>query len=57
MVQVGGEWYFDDYTSGRAVSTLGVEVAPATADPNAHSPSAGTPAPDERSRILDMFRN
>ncbi|MDN4588942.1 penicillin-binding protein [Xenophilus aerolatus] len=60
VVQVGGEWYFDDYTPGRAVSTLGVEAAaPATADPNA-SPAGsggGGGGTEERNRILDMFRN
>ncbi|WP_225784116.1 penicillin-binding protein 1A [Xenophilus sp. Marseille-Q4582] len=57
VVNVGGEWYFDDYTPGRAVSTLGVEVAPVTADPTASPPAAGGQPTDERSRILDMFRN
>ena len=59
VVSVGGEWYFDNYTPGRAVSSLGVEVAPATADPSTSAPSGGGHAPvnDERSRILDMFRN
>ncbi|MBS0428170.1 MAG: penicillin-binding protein 1A [Proteobacteria bacterium] len=59
VVQVGGEWYFDDYTPGRAVSTLGVEAAaPATADPNA-APAGGSGGggSEERNRILDMFRN
>ena len=57
VVQVGGEWYFDDYTPGRAVSTLGVEAAaPATADPNA-APAGGGGGTEERNRILDMFRN
>ncbi|MDI3383222.1 penicillin-binding protein 1A [Xenophilus aerolatus] len=59
VVQVGGEWYFDDYTPGRAVSTLGVEAAaPATADPNAAPAGAGGGGgSEERNRILDMFRN
>ncbi|RYF61387.1 MAG: PBP1A family penicillin-binding protein [Comamonadaceae bacterium] len=57
VVNVGGEWYYDDYTPGRAVSTLGVEVAPVTADPNAAAPAAPGGTTDERSRILDMFRN
>ncbi len=60
VVQVGGEWYFDDYTPGRAVSTLGVEAAaPATADPNAAPAGSGGGGggSEERNRILDMFRN
>ncbi|MDQ7956899.1 MAG: penicillin-binding protein 1A [Rhodocyclaceae bacterium] len=60
VVQVGGEWYFDDYTPGRAVSTLGVEAAaPATTDPNAAPGGGGNGGggSEERNRILDMFRN
>ncbi|MDA7416481.1 PBP1A family penicillin-binding protein [Xenophilus arseniciresistens] len=57
VVNVGGEWYYDDYTPGRAVSTLGVEVAPVTADPGASSGAAHGSGGDERNRILDMFRN
>ena len=58
VVQVGGEWYFDDYTPGRAVSTLGVEAAaPATTDPHAAPSGGGGGGSEERNRILDMFRN
>jgi len=60
VVQVGGEWYFDDYTPGKAVSALGVEQAApaASTDPGAAPAGGPSPAPgEERNRILDMFRN
>jgi penicillin-binding protein 1A len=44
VVNVGGEWYYDDYAPGRGVASLGVESGP-------------TPPAEERSRILDLFRN
>ncbi|SFM19089.1 penicillin-binding protein 1A [Variovorax sp. OV329] len=61
VVNVGGEWYFDDYAPGRGVASLGVEAAPATvsADPSATNGAAPSapPPPEERNRILDLFRN
>ena len=61
VVNVGGEWYFDDYAPGRGVASLGVEAAPApaTTDPSASNgaPSSAPPPPEERNRILDLFRN
>ena len=29
VVNVGGEWYYDDYAPGRGVASLGVDTAPA----------------------------
>ncbi|MBS0451208.1 MAG: penicillin-binding protein 1A [Proteobacteria bacterium] len=60
VVNVGGEWYFDDYAPGRGVASLGVEAAPVTADPSSAGAAGGgspTPPPEERNRILDLFRN
>jgi len=61
VVNVGGEWYFDDYAPGRGVASLGVEAAPApaTTDPSATNgtPSSAPPPPEERNKILDLFRN
>ncbi|MGI4778778.1 MAG: penicillin-binding protein 1A [Janthinobacterium lividum] len=61
VVNVGGEWYYDDFGPGRGVSSLGVEATPAVA-PSENSggggtPSSSTPPPEERNRILEMFRN
>jgi penicillin-binding protein 1A len=58
VVNVDGEWYFDDFAPGRGVESLGL-------DPQAPTPSADTlagpavgppPAQEERSRILDFFK-
>jgi penicillin-binding protein 1A len=58
VVNVDGEWYFDDFAPGHGVESLGV-------DPQAAVPSADTlagptvgppPAAEERNRILDFFR-
>ena len=53
VVNVGGEWFYEEYARNAGVSSVGVEdrsVSPAVA-PQAPPPS------DERSRILDLFRN
>ncbi|WP_200937513.1 penicillin-binding protein 1A [Variovorax sp. Root473] len=59
IVSVGGEWYYDDYAPGRGVSSLGVEAAAPAAPAEALSgPPISAPAPpEERNRILDLFRN
>jgi penicillin-binding protein 1A len=58
LVNVGGEWYFDDYAPGRSVATLGLDAAPTpSADSLAGVPISPTPPPEERNRILDLFRN
>ena len=45
VVNIGGEWYYDEYAHGSGVSSLGIEEAPA-------------PQPDEEERksILDLFK-
>ncbi len=58
VVNVGGEWYYDDYAPGRGVASLGVESGPTPpAEAVTGPPISPTPAPEERSRILDLFRN
>jgi penicillin-binding protein 1A len=58
VVNVGGEWYYDDYAPGRGVATLGVEGGPTPpAEAISGPPISPTPPPEERSRILDLFRN
>jgi penicillin-binding protein 1A len=61
VVNIGGEWYYDDYTPGRAVATLGVDSAPVTpfeVPPGGLNSGASVAAPrEERNRILDLFRN
>ncbi len=58
IVNVGGEWYYDDYAPGRGVATLGVEAAPvAPVEALTGAPVSPPAPPEERSRILDLFRN
>lgn len=44
VVNVGGEWYYDEYAHGSGVSSLGMEEVPAVA-----------PNEEERKSILDLF--
>ncbi|MBU1441062.1 MAG: penicillin-binding protein 1A [Gammaproteobacteria bacterium] len=58
VVNVGGEWYYDDYAPGRGVASLGIETAPVMpAEALTGVPIGAPPPPEERNRILDMFRN
>ncbi len=65
VVNVGGEWFFDEYARGSGVSSLGLEDQPPEptavtmpAGPGLPPPPPAAPAPtEERRRILDMFRN
>lgn len=52
VVNVGGEWFYDEFTGAAGLSGLGM----ASSD---FSPSEPTeaPPPEERNRILDLFRN
>ncbi|MEO6017726.1 MAG: penicillin-binding protein 1A, partial [Polaromonas sp.] len=60
VVNVGGEWYYNEYAKGSGVSAVGVQD-PATANAN-QQPAAGgaiqvLPPSDEKKRILDLFKN
>lgn len=48
VVNIGGEWYYDEYAQGSGVSSLGLEEQPATAAPE--------PESEDRRSILDLFR-
>ena len=55
LIQQDGEWYYDDFTPGYGVASVGIDndLTPLT------DGSAGVPpeaVPQERSRILDLFR-
>ena len=65
VLNIGGEWYYDEYAKGAGVSSVGMQ------DPAANAAQAGAPgapgAPgagisvlppaDEKKRILDLFKN
>jgi penicillin-binding protein 1A len=45
LVNLGGEWYYEEYTHGSGVSSLGLEDKLPVA-----------PTEDEKKGILDLFR-
>jgi penicillin-binding protein 1A len=58
VVNVGGEWYYDDYAPGRGVASLGLDTSPTPpVEAITGAPISSTPPPEERSKILDLFRN
>jgi len=58
VVNVGGEWYFDDYAPGRGVASLGVDTtATQPVEAISGAPIGAAPPPEERNKILDLFRN
>jgi len=56
VVNVGGEWYYDEYARGSGVSSLGMDDPGRTGKATAADPVVLPPA-DEKRRILDLFRN
>ncbi len=47
VLYVNGDWYFDEYVKGGGVTSLGLSS----------ERSSSLPEPDEKKRILDLFRN
>ncbi|KQM71413.1 penicillin-binding protein [Xylophilus sp. Leaf220] len=54
VVNVGGEWFYDEYARNGGIPSLGTEAAAGATDPGAQQ---APPAPEERNRILDLFKN
>ncbi len=46
VVNVGGEWFYEEYARGAGVSSVGLDEKSPT-----------PPSDDERNSILDLFRN
>ena len=55
VVNTGGEWYYDEYSRGTGVASLGLDGKQGTGG-SAPEVQALPPA-EERNRILDLFRN
>jgi penicillin-binding protein 1A len=51
VVNVGGDWMYDEYAKGGGISNLGSGNESSGKSPNAMPPA------EERNRILDLFRN
>jgi penicillin-binding protein 1A len=48
VVNVGGEWYYNEYAQGSGVSSLGLEEQAV--------PPSTPPNDEDRKSILDLFR-
>ncbi|OOG51483.1 penicillin-binding protein 1A [Polaromonas sp. C04] len=57
VVNVAGEWYYDEYAKGAGVSSVGLPNQPAQNPAGTPPTPASPPAPSERQRILDMFKS
>jgi penicillin-binding protein 1A len=59
VVNVGGEWFYEEYSrgGGGGVSSLGMESRTEPAAGAAATTAQEGPAPEERRRILDLFRH
>jgi penicillin-binding protein 1A len=68
VVNVGGEWYFEEFARNNGVSALGISPDPGSGPPapaedkslqnsDGLPPRPAPPANDERKSILDLFRN
>ena len=62
VVNLGGEWYYNEYARGGGVASLGggSNQDPAAANPEkspASDPGTGASPSEEKNRILDLFKN
>lgn len=61
VVNIGGEWFYEEYAHRGGVSSLGLEdplkTQESNAEPGAPTNSASMPPADEKKKILDLFKN
>jgi penicillin-binding protein 1A len=60
VVNVNGEWYYNEYAKGSGVSSVGSQDAPAASPSQPPRPGGAIdvlPPSDEKKRILDLFKN
>ena len=62
VLNLGGEWFYEEYARGAGVSSVGMRDAPpattdGTGQPSPSAPISVLPPADERKRILDLFNN
>ncbi len=57
VLNVGGEWYYDEYVKGAGVSRVGLDKDEKPAPGSAGPPPRSAEDERERRRILDIFRN
>ena len=54
VVNVGGEWFYEEFSRNAGVANVGLENQPS---PSSTVAPQAPPPPEERGRILDLFRN
>ena len=54
VVNVGGEWFYEEFARNSGVGSVGVDERPAA---QTTGPATGSPASEERNKILDLFRH
>ena len=54
VVNIGGEWFYEEFSRNAGVASLGLQDRAA---PNQTVETQEAPAPEERRRIMDLFRN
>ena len=54
LINSGGEWFFTEYARGAGVNSLGLEAERAT---NGAAAPVAAPGADEKTQILDLFKN
>ena len=58
VVNLNGEWYYDEYAKGAGISSVGMQQEPGASSPPASEGGVQVPPPsDEKKRILDLFKN
>jgi len=60
VVNLNGEWYYEEYASGTGISSVGIDGRPSSLTPGVSgqgAPIQVLPPADERRRILDLFKN
>jgi penicillin-binding protein 1A len=60
VVNVDGEWYYEEYARGAGISSMGIDGRPSGLPADAGKqgvPIQVLPPSDERRRILDLFKN
>ncbi|MGA8785147.1 MAG: penicillin-binding transpeptidase domain-containing protein, partial [Polaromonas sp.] len=62
VVNINGEWYYNEYARGAGVSSVGTQQDPAATEHSSNPAAPGgaiqvLPPTDEKKRILDLFKN
>ena len=58
VVNLGGEWFYDEYAKGACVSSVGLGSGSGGAESGGQPPAVSVlPPADEKRRILDLFKN